>query len=727
MSDQTENVSSASARQTRAAFLDRIAGWIAERLQGERDRWPLWIPVGFGVGIAVYFSLPAEPRPVVGLGVLIAASALRMITRKTRGFVSIISLGLVICAAGFAVAQVRTILVDGPILVERHGPAWISGVILDVDPRTSGTRVVFAVEEVLGLAVDRMPKRVRVSIRTKGVEPVPGMTARVRAVLMPPPEPVAPGAFDFGRALYFRGIGAVGYAVGALEPVDNGPDAPATRLIEQLSAFRLAVAERINTAMNESGASAQSAPVAVALLTGLRGQIAEDVLIALRDAGLAHLLAISGLHLGLIAGITFFTIRLGLALRERLALDYPIKKWAAVAALIVAFGYLCLTGGTVPTQRAFIMVAIVLLAVLVDREAISMRPVAWAAMMVLLLRPESLLSASFQMSFAAVIALVAFYEWLRRRTVVRSRPPEAWRRPLIYLGAVAATTVVASLATGPYAAYHFDRIALAGMIANLVAVPLTAFWIMPLGLLALVLMPLGMESFALVPMAWGIDWVIAVARFGAALPAAVYLVPAWPAAALVAMTAGGLWLTLWRGWWRLAGIAPIVVGVIAAATARGPDLLVDDEGKLFAVRASSGDLALSTRRTKKFDAEIWLRRNGQATSWPWVGQDPDAWSDGGLRCDSLGCLYQGGSDARVSLVMQPGALAEDCHIADVVISAVPVRAACDGPHVTIDRFDLWRNGAYAVWLGPDGAVRVENVRERRGDRPWVTDRLAETQ
>ena len=727
MSDQTENASGTSAQDRNAAFLDPIASWIAERLESERDRWPLWIPVGFGVGIAVYFALPLEPHPFVGLGAFIAASVVWLIVRKAHGFISISALCLLVCIAGFAVAQGRTMWVDAPILVKEHGPAWISGVILDVDPRTSGVRVVFAVDDVVGLEAHLMPRRVRVSIRTKGVEPVPGMTARVRAVLMPPPEPVAPGAFDFGRALYFRGIGAVGYAVGSLEAIDNGSDAPATRLIEQLSAFRLAVAERINTAMNEAGASAQSAPVAVALLTGLRGQIAEDVLVALRDAGLAHLLAISGLHLGLIAGITFFTIRLGLALRERLALDYPIKKWAAVAALIVAFGYLCLTGGTVPTQRAFIMVAIVLLAILVDREAISMRPVAWAAMMVLLLRPESLLSASFQMSFAAVTALVAFYEWLRRRAVVRSRPPEAWQRPLIYLGAVAATTVVASLATGPFAAYHFDRIALAGMIANLVAVPLTAFWIMPLGLLALVLMPLGMEGFALVPMAWGIDWVIAVAQFGAALPAAVYLVPAWPAAALVAMTAGGLWLTLWRGRWRLAGIVPIVVGVIAAATARGPDLLVDDEGKLFAVRASSGDLALSTRRTKKFDAEIWLRRNGQAIPWPWADEDPTAWPDGRLRCDTLGCFYQGSGDVGVSLIKQPAALAEDCHVSDVVLSAVPVRTLCDRPRITVDRFDLWRNGAYAVWLGPDGDVRIENVREQRGDRPWVTDRLAETQ
>lgn len=724
MSDRTETFSGHTIRRPDRPASVRAGAWLATSLADERDRWPLWAPVGFGIGVAIYFSLSAEPDPLVGFAALGTAIVTYVGTRRAYGIVAVIALMLAVVAAGFVVAQTRAGWVEAPILVKEHGPIWLAGAVLAVDPRPNGQRVTFDVQEADGLAPDRTPRRVRISVRTDGVDPVPGQALRVRAVLMPPPEPVAPDAYDFGRALYFQRIGAVGYAVSPLESLATGQSDAPPNFVERISVLRLAVSERIDSAMAAAGSSAESPPVAVALLTGLRGRIAEDVLVALRDAGLAHLLAISGLHLGLIAGITFFAVRLLLAMSERLALDYPIKKWAALVALIFALSYLALTGATVPTQRAFIMVAIVLLAVLIDREAISMRPVAWAAMVVLLWRPESLLSASFQMSFAAVTGLVAFYEWVRMRSAARSRPVAFWRRPIVYLGAVVATTVIANLATGPFAAYHFDRVALAGTVANLAAVPLTAFWIMPLGLLSLILMPLGLEALALAPMGWGIDSVIAVARFCAGLPSAVVLVPAWPVSALAAIVMGGLWLCLWRGTWRVAGLAPILAGLVTASLAQGPDVLVDGEGRLFGVRAPNGDLALSTSRAKKFDAEIWLRRNGQHTAWPWADADPGAWPNAELRCDTLGCVYRKGRGvAAVGLIVQPDAVGEDCAVSDVIISTVPVRRACRGPRLVIDRFDLWRNGAHAVWLGADGRARSRSVRAQRGDRPWVIDRL----
>lgn len=361
-----------------------------------------------------------------------------------------------------------------------------------------GYRIVIAVDDIEDLAPEQQPHRVRLSLRTRGVAPVPGLAVRVRAVLMPPPEPAAPGAYDFARALYFKGIGVVGYAVGGLEVRESA--APSSSVVaERIAAIRLGVASRIVAAMideNDQDIDDQAAQVAVALLTGLRGRLSDETLSALRDAGLAHLLAISGLHLGLIAGILFFTVRLLLALNEPVALRYPIKKWAAIAALIGAFGYLLLTGATIPTQRAYIMVSLILFAVLIDREAVSMRPVAWAAVVVLVFRPESLLGASFQLSFAAVTALVAFYEWLRARSTFRSKPSLGARWVMLYFAAVMATTIVASLATAPFAAYLFNRVAVAGLIANLIAVPPTALWIMPWGLAAMVLMPFGLEALA---------------------------------------------------------------------------------------------------------------------------------------------------------------------------------------------------------------------------------------
>ena len=267
---------------------------------------------------------------------------------------------------------------------------------------------------------------------------------------------------------------------------------------------------------------------------------------AMRASGLAHLLAISGLHIGLVTGVLFFAIRGILAALEPIALRFAIKKWAALGALLGAFAYLLVTGATVPTQRAFLMAAMVLSAIMLDRTAISMRLVAWAALIVLLIAPESLLGASFQMSFAAVIALVAGYEAVRVPFGRWRAHGGWWRLPLIYLLGVGLTTIIAGSATTPFVIFHFNRFSAFGLAANLLAVPVTALWIMPWATVAYILMPLGLEGVALAPMGWGIEAVIAIAREVAGWPGSVTLVPAMPVSGIALVAAGGLWLCLWR-------------------------------------------------------------------------------------------------------------------------------------------------------------------------------------
>jgi len=430
---------------------------------------------------------------------------------------------------------------------------------------------------------------------------------RLRAVLQPPAEPAAPGAFDFARQAYFQRLGAVGYAFGGAEVLAPAGDPSLTGL--WLHRLRDGVAVRVLEALpGESGA------VAAALMTGVRGAIPEEVMAAMRDSGLAHLLAIAGLHMGLVAGLLFFALRAGLALVAGLVLRRPIKKWAACGAILGAFGYLLLTGGTVPTQRAFVMVSLVLVAVILDRRGLSLRPVAWAAVVVLALAPESLLSASFQMSFAAVIALIAGYEAIAER----GRIALGERR-------LALTSLIAGLATAPFALYHFNRIAWYGLLANLFAVPLTAFWIMPWALAAFTLMPFGAEGLALTPMGWGIDLLLAVARYVAALPGAVTLLPAMPTFGLVLVALGGLWLCLWRRRWRFGGLLPVALGLASIFLLRPPDVLATGDGRLLGVRGPQGELLLSTTRAKRFEAGIWQRRLGQRrpSAWPDV-TDPEA-------------------------------------------------------------------------------------------------------
>ncbi|MDX9861041.1 MAG: ComEC/Rec2 family competence protein [Rhodospirillales bacterium] len=684
-----------------------VAARLAAALAAERERWVLWLPVAVGLGIAAYFTLPVEPPwwPAVGVLVVIAVA---LVAAPSRSALRLLTVGVAAVACGFVAAQVRTLVVEAPVLEKRIGPLTVEGRIVEVETLGRGRRILLDDLDIAGLVAEDRPRRARIRVAD---EPslAPGNRIRIRAVLAPPPAPALPGAFDFQRQSYFRGLGAVGFAMGRPQVV--AADAEGSVGLA-LAALRQRIGGRI-----AAGLEGASGAMARALMTGERGAIPEDVLAAMRDSGLAHLLAISGLHIGLVAGILFVGLRAALALVPPVALRYPIKKWAAAAALPGAAAYALISGATVPTQRAFLMLGLVLLAVLLDRRGLSIRTVAWAALAILLVQPESLLGASFQLSFAAVVALIAVYEKIAERRHRDDRRPHGWPwRILLYVGGVALSSLIAGAATTPFALYHFNRLAAFGVAANLAAVPLTALWIMPWAVVAFALMPFGLEALALAPMGWGVEGIIIVAREVAAWPGAVTLLPAMPTAGLLAVAIGGLWLALWRGRWRYWGVVGVVVGLASGAWVSPPDVLVDGSGRLMAVRDADGALAVSSRRLSRFDAEIWLRRGGQEETpdlWPAAGVA----GDGTLACDALGCIYRAAGHV-IALVRDEGALAEDCRLADVVVASVPVRRPCPSAAVVIDRFDLWRNGAHALWVATDG-IRVESVNAVRGDRPWV--------
>jgi len=705
----------------------RSAGPLIATLQGvggcflqERDRWILWAPVLLGIGVGIYFGFPVEPARWVGIVVIAVPSLVTAITLllplKDRSGALILGLAVVLVALGFSVSQFRTHMVGGQTLSQRIGPVLISGRVLKVESFGNGLRVTLDNLHVPGLAKQKTPDRVRVRLR--GTQPSfePGSWLSARAVLVPPPEPSAPGAFDFQRYAYYLSLGGVGYALGQADVNEN---APGPQVIQQplniaVQSLRHSVAATVRDyAPDKAGA------IMVALLTGERTQINEGVMQSIRDSGLAHLLAISGLHIGLVAAFVFSVIRAGFALVPAIALRYPIKKWAAVASLTVAGGYTLLAGATVPSQRAFFMLSLVLFAVLVDRRGISMRLVAWAAFLILLFRPELLLSASFQLSFAAVVGLIAAYEELQKTEFMRGEDWIIWRRVGVYLAGIALSTIIATLATTPYAAYHFNRLPSYGLVANMLAVPITALWIMPWGVLALAVMPLGLQALALEPMSWGVNAVISIAETVSHWPAAVAAVAQISTSDLILFSVGALWLCLWHGRWRWFGMGVMAVGLAGMLVTVPPDLLVDNSGRLFAVRSADGDLMFSSKRRGRFTREAWLRRSGRfssAENWPARGSS----QDDRLACDDLGCIYHSKGHT-VALAQSHAALAEDCRHADVIVSTVPLRIHCPSARRIIDRFDLWRNGAHAIWL-EYGRIRIESVNAQRGYRPWVTRR-----
>jgi competence protein ComEC len=338
----------------------------------------------------------------------------------------------------------------------------------------------------------------------------------------------------------------------------------------------------------------------------------------------------------------------------------------------------------------------------------------------LLIAPESLLSASFHMSFAAVIALIAGWEFLqprlaRWRAAHPTIEPSLLNRVGLYLAGVILTTVIAGTASGLFGLYHFNRVALFGTLANMAAVPITGFWVMPWGLLAMLLMPLGLEEFALEPMRWGLSAIIWVAKTVASWPGSSPVLPALPAYALPLLTIGGLWLCLWQRSWRALGFIPIVVALLSFAWHQSPDILVSDDAELVAVRDASGSLMLSEANADKFQRETWTRRAGQETASPWP--QPGATSaDGALRCDAVGCVFKrDGKQVNIALTLQ--ALAEDCRQPGLLISLEPARRACRRSEHLIDFFDLRDAGTHAIWLDGQG-FQIETVRDYQGERPW---------
>lgn len=693
--------------------MSNLRSWIPQQLDAERGRWMLWLPVAMGLGIAVYFELPSEPALWVGPAIGAGAAAAAFFA-PSGSFARALAVGLVAAAIGLGLVAWRTAHLAAPTLSRPLFSLNVEGRVADIQRLPDGVRVVLEAVRLKGNGVppaEMMPLKVRVSLN-KGAPPLGiGDRILVLANLSPPAGPAMPGAFDFQRVAWYQQLGAVGYALAPAVVIERGKP---SGFVRTLDALRADIAERILKVL-----PGPAGGVVASLLVGEQTAVDKDVAQAMRDSGLAHILSISGLHIVFVVGLVMGLVRYGIALVPPLALRIDAKKVAAVLALMAALFYTALAGAPVPAQRACAMAGFALLAILLDRTALSLRLVAWSAVIVLAAAPESLTGASFQMSFAAVVALIAGWEaasgW-RRRLHERAedrRHRWAWRLAAA-LGASLATTLIASVATGAFAAYHFNRVSILGVAANLVGVPLTGFWIMPWGLLAMLLMPFGLEAFALVPMGWGVDGLNAIAFYVASWPDAARLVPSLPGASLWLLTLGGLWLCLWRRRWRLAGLPAVAIGLLLGPPP-APDLLMSEDGRVLGLRDERGMVHVASARTDRFVSDAWARRQGQDGARRWtVSADEQA---SGLGCATGLCRWRKGP-WRVALVSDERRLAEACGSADIVLATVDAQARCRGPRLVIDRRDAWREGAQALWID-DLGVRRETANARRGDRPWV--------
>lgn len=687
------------------ARLGGLARVFLQALRQEGERLFVWSPLLLVAGIWIYFSLATEPPMVLSI-VLAVAVAFVLVWRRHHRLL----LALALAATGFIAADLRVHLVATPLLRAYQPDVQIKGTVFNIDVRNRGRYImVLDVATATSIPVDEKPRRVRVTVSTREPPPLVGQSVALKANVAPLPRAALPGGFDYGRALYFQSIGATARSTGPVT-VDHAAGVQFTTrgLFHDL---RSAIGARIRAVITGPlGAFAD------ALITGERAAIPRAMIQSLQNSGLYHILSISGFHMSLVAGGAFWLVRALLALSTRLALLYPIKKWAAIAAVVVGWLYMLLADSGAATERSFIMIAVVFFAVLVDRPALSLHNLAVAALLILLWEPEQAVAASFQMSFMAVLGLAAFFAFWKER-INSNAPPQKSntvmrfaRKSLLLIVASLATSLIAGILSGIPAAHHFGRLAPYSVVANALALPIVGVIVMPMAMASVLLMPLGLEAAPLTLMQWGLELVMLVSDWVASWPQAGLLLPrlSSTSAALLAIAAALICIATTQLRWLAVPITAFA-SYLAINTAK-PVLLIDERAANVAVMTAAG--LVPARGVKPgFSIGRWLQENAESISVKKAAERP-AWT-----CDSAVCKAQTNGKS-IAYLLETARLEKPCPAADILIAQYPLRRSCKGRLATIDRFDVWRNGAHAVFIDAD-TIRISEVRSSQGKRPWV--------
>ncbi|MCJ2034365.1 ComEC/Rec2 family competence protein [Methylobacterium sp. J-068] len=692
----------------RRPVLGLLGAWLRAGFAREVEQRRLfaWLAVAFGLGILVFFAgtngTPALAAPLVAAGLLAA----------TTPFLAARPLGLALTLAGlfaflgFAAATLRVQRVASPILA-RTTIAPLVGTIEGLDEREEGARLIVRVESFGTLGPEARPARVRVSYR-RAVPLKPGDRIAATARLLPPPEAARPGGYDFGRDAFFRGLGAVGSLVGKIE-IRPPTEAPAwsARLAAAIDEARNALTRRITDANG-----GQAGAVAAALVTGKRGLINGETNDVLRSAGIYHVVSISGLHMVLAAGVVFWLVRAFLALVPFAALHWPIKKIAAGLAMVGVTAYCVFSGWDIAAERSLIMTLVMLGAILVDRPALSLRNLALAALIALAREPEGVLGPSFQMSFAAVAGLIACAPLIGGQAFRRDGAGRVARAIGLLLATVVgtlATTLVAQVATAPFATYHFQTVQPFGIVGNALTLPLVSLAVMPAAVLGILAYPFALDQPVWWAMGLAVRGMLTISGWIAGFGHATYVVPAYGAGALALLAGALVLLTLPASSLRWIGLAPAILGLGLAARPVRQDIYVDREGAGAAIREPGGQLA-TLGRPPAFVLEQWLKADGDGRKAGEV--KPFA----GARCDRLGCSLDLADGRTVALATDKRALPEDCARAEILITQREAPPHCAAPLI-LDRAFLKAHGAIAIRLSPEGPV-VTTARRPGETVPW---------
>ena len=679
------------------------AGEALERfLERERAQLPPWLAVGFGSGIAAWFALdrPVDWAAFVCMSAALALMGLMFGNGRAGRALSWFALA---ACLGCGLVWVRAEWVASPRL-ERPVVTEVTGRIERIDYLAAKDSVRLTLH-----AEAPLPPRIRVSLDEED-QPAglaPEAVIRVRARIAPPPQIALPGTYDFARDAWFKGIGGVGKALGPVTVVDPVETSGLDHVRESLR-------RHIGNSLGE-----RQAGIAIALATGDQNSISQADAEAMRRSGLTHLLSVSGLHIAAAVAIAMLLALKLLALSERLALRFNLVLVAAAAGAAAGVAYTLLTGAQVPTVRSCIAALLVLAGIALGREAMSMRLIATGAIVVLLFRPEALAGASFQMSFAAVTAIVALHSSPTMRRLFERRDEGLPSRLMRGLAATVLTGLAVEIAMIPLALFHFHRTGLYGVAANIVGIPLTTFIIMPAEAAALFLDSVGAGKPLWMVTSLALDALRGIAHWVGSARGAVAMLPSMPGWAFGLIVAGGLWLCLWNSRTRFLGLAPALIGAFGAASASTPDLLVTGDGRHLAVVASDGVPMLLRERSGDYIQAVMAEAAAFDGEPAFLGTTPA--SD----CSRDSCVVEVGKGPqrlrllaiRSSQRLDWTVLTRACGQADIAVADRRLPRGCTPRWLKLDRQALERTGGVAIFLADP--PRVETVKDRVGGHPWA--------
>lgn len=676
--------------------------------QEEQPRLFYWSPVALGLGIGAYFMAPKEPDLAEALTVLALAAIALIVSRG-----ALAPRAVFLMALGFATASLSSHMYSTNMLDWPTRATLIEARIIDVEQHKSGRRLLLENVHIEKLPPRRAPERIRLvmprRLDKQAPDIKPGQHIQAIAKVMPLSEPMTPNGFDFRRNAFFRGIGATGYLMGKIkiseanEQTDTGIQLWFAQLRQKIQA------------MIKNHLDGDRAGLAIILMTGDQTSLSEDTADAMRSVGLAHLLAIAGLHVGLVAGIVFFLARALLALFPYVALRFPIKKWAALLALLAIIFFTLQVGAPVPTRRAVIMTGVVLLAIMLDRMSLSLRSVTLAAFIILLIWPQMLLHPAFQLSFAAVLGLIAMGEHFRTSKWTVPHKPGVVNVVTRHIWELAAMSVVATVGTLPFCLYHFQEAETYSVLANTLAIPLTSFWLMPLCVITELSMLIGLEAWPLKILNPGLDLLINLSHGIAGLPGAHVNPPPMPMSLLLFATFGGLFCCLTTGRKRWAGLAVLLLAVGLSFAQPRPFLYLSPDGKQagwWNKETKEIVVASTLDKPDKYLANYWAERFGyKEENIRYVGKDETDVPP--LLCDENKCVGK-----NITWLKSAAALPQVCEEEKgLIVNGLDRNGCADSMKQILTRESFRRHGAHAAYETPEGLL-IQTSRQDRALRPW---------